>query len=69
MPMLFAVTLFVSALLLFLVQPMVAKLVLPLLGGAPTVWNACMVFFQALCSWATSTPTASRVRRTCGSSG
>ncbi len=46
--MLFAVTLFVSASLLFMVQPMVGKLVLPLLGGSPAVWNACMVFFQAL---------------------
>jgi hypothetical protein len=33
--------------LLFLVQPMVAKMVLPLLGGTPAVWNTCMVFFQA----------------------
>jgi spermidine synthase len=47
-PLLFAVTLFVSASLLFMVQPMVGKLVLPLLGGSPAVWNACMVFFQAL---------------------
>src|SRR5262245_39577537 len=46
--MMFAVTLFVSASLLFMVQPMVGKLVLPLLGGSPAVWNACMVFFQAL---------------------
>ncbi len=48
MPILFAVTLFVSASLLFMVQPMVAKMILPLLGGSPAVWNACMVFFQAL---------------------
>ena len=48
MPLLFAVTLFASASLLFMVQPMVGKLVLPLLGGSPAVWNACMVFFQAL---------------------
>lgn len=45
---LFAVTLFVSSALLFLVQPMFAKLVLPLLGGTPTVWNTCVVFFQAM---------------------
>jgi hypothetical protein len=44
----FAVTLFVSAFLLFLVQPMVGKMVLPLLGGAPAAWATCMVFFQAL---------------------
>ena len=43
---LFASTLFVSAFLLFLVQPMVAKMVLALLGGSPMVWNTCMVFFQ-----------------------
>lgn len=46
-PALFATTLFVSALLLFLVQPMFTKMVLPRLGGAPTVWSVAMVFFQA----------------------
>jgi spermidine synthase len=44
----FAFTLFLSATLLFLVQPMVGKMILPLLGGSPSVWNTCMVFFQAL---------------------
>jgi len=38
---------FVSATLLFLIQPMIAKMILPLLGGTPAVWNTCMVFFQA----------------------
>ena len=47
MPALFAITLFLSAFLLFLVQPLFAKLVLPLLGGSPGVWNTCMVFFQS----------------------
>ena len=47
MVVLFAITLFVSAALLFLVQPMFAKMVLPTLGGTPAVWNTCMVFFQA----------------------
>src|SRR4029079_12299250 len=47
-PKLFGVTLFVSATLLFLVQPMVGKMILPLLGGTPAVWNTCMVFYQAL---------------------
>ncbi len=42
----FAAALFVSSAQLFLVQPMVAKAVLPLLGGTPAVWNTCMVFFQ-----------------------
>ena len=44
----FAVTLFVSAALLFVVEPMFAKMVLPLLGGAPAVWNTCLVFYQAV---------------------
>ncbi len=48
MALFFALTLFVSAFLLFLVQPLVGKLVLPLLGGTPAVWSTCMVFFQAL---------------------
>ena len=47
-PLLFALTMFVSATLLFLVQPMVGKMILPLLGGTPAVWNTCMVFYQAL---------------------
>jgi hypothetical protein len=47
LPFFFALTLLVSATLLFLIQPMVAKMILPLLGGTPAVWNTCMVFFQA----------------------
>lgn len=46
-PTLFAATLFVSALLLFVVQPMFTKMVLPKLGGAPAVWSVAMVAFQA----------------------
>ncbi|RAK68911.1 fused MFS/spermidine synthase [Phenylobacterium kunshanense] len=45
-PALFAVTVFSSAALVFVVQPMVAKLVLPLLGGSSSVWNTSMAFFQ-----------------------
>src|SRR5258708_2550773 len=45
-PYFYAATLFVSALLLFSVQPMFAKMVLPRLGGAPAVWSVAMVFFQ-----------------------
>jgi hypothetical protein len=48
LPLLFAITLFLSATLLFLVQPMIAKMILPSLGGTPAVWNTCMVFFQAV---------------------
>lgn len=43
----FTGSIFLSALLLFTIQPMFAKMVLPVLGGAPQVWNTCMVFFQA----------------------
>ncbi len=45
---LFAVTLFVSAFILFLVQPIIGKTILPKLGGTPQVWNTCMVFFQSV---------------------
>jgi SAM-dependent methyltransferase len=44
---LFAFALFVSAFLLFVLEPMVAKSMLPKLGGTPMVWNTCVVFFQA----------------------
>lgn len=44
---LFAVLIFSNATLLFVVQPMFTKLVLPLLGGTPAVWNTCLMFFQA----------------------
>jgi len=46
-PVLFALAIFTSASLVFVVQPMVTKLVLPMLGGSPQVWNTAMVFFQA----------------------
>jgi hypothetical protein len=48
MLLVFAFTLFTSALLLFMVEPMIGKMILPLLGGTPAVWNTCMVFFQAV---------------------
>src|SRR5215217_7356164 len=44
---LFGITIFVSSALLFSIQPMIAKMLLPMLGGTPAVWNTCMVFFQA----------------------
>ncbi|PWT86841.1 MAG: hypothetical protein C5B56_11770, partial [Proteobacteria bacterium] len=43
----FASAIFLSAALLFMVQPMFAKMVLPQLGGAPAVWSVAIVFFQA----------------------
>ncbi|MCH8133378.1 MAG: hypothetical protein IIA30_12575, partial [Myxococcales bacterium] len=45
---LYALTIFLSAFLLFLVQPMLGKTILPWFGGSPGVWTACMLFFQAL---------------------
>ena len=48
MRLLYSLTLFCSAVLLFLIQPMLGKMILPKLGGTPAVWNTCMVFFQAL---------------------
>jgi hypothetical protein len=45
---LFCGTLFLSAALLFSVQLMVARMILPLLGGTPAVWNTCLVFFQVV---------------------
>ena len=60
-PLLFSVTLFLSSTLLFAVQPMFAKMVLPRLGGTPATWITCMLFFQsallagyAYAHWSTS---------------
>lgn len=47
MKALFSLTVFASAGLLFLVQPMVGRMMLPLFGGAAAVWNTCLVFYQA----------------------
>jgi spermidine synthase len=44
----YTATIFLSAFLLFSVQPMFAKLVLPRLGGSPGVWSVAMVFFQSM---------------------
>ncbi len=44
----FSTTLFCSALLMFYIQPLLGKILLPRLGGTPQVWNTCMVFFQAM---------------------
>ena len=41
------VTVFLAALLMFWAEPLVARMVLPLLGGSAQVWNTAMVFFQA----------------------
>ena len=46
--LLFAGTIFSSAFLLFLVQPLIAKQILPWFGGSAAVWSICMVFFQVV---------------------
>ncbi len=45
---LFTATILLSAFLLFLIQPMLSKLILPKLGGSPAVWKTAMMFYQAL---------------------
>jgi hypothetical protein len=44
----YTVAIFVSALLLFSVQPLFTRMILPRLGGSPAVWSVAMVFFQSL---------------------
>jgi hypothetical protein len=44
--LIYALTIFVSAFLLFQVQPMIAKIILPWFGGGAAVWSACLMFFQ-----------------------
>lgn len=44
----FSLAIFLNAALLFSVQPLFTKMVLPLLGGSPAVWNTCLLFFQTL---------------------
>jgi hypothetical protein len=46
--LLFAITIFLSAFLLFEVQPIVGKIILPWFGGSAAVWTTCMLFFQLL---------------------
>ena len=45
---LYGSTLFLSAFLLFLVQPLLGKYILPWFGGSPAVWTSCMLFFQIM---------------------
>src|SRR5438105_7019186 len=44
----YAATIFVSAFLLFQIQPMISKAILPWFGGTPAVWTICLLFFQSL---------------------
>ncbi len=43
----YALTIFVSAFLLFQVQPLIGRFILPWFGGGPSIWTSCMLFFQA----------------------
>ena len=62
-----AITIFTSAFLLFLVQPIIAKEILPWFGGSAAVWTTCLVFFQttlllgyAYADWSVRTLKANR---------
>ena len=44
----YPLTIFLSAFLLFQVQPLIGKFILPWFGGSPAVWTTCMLFFQVL---------------------
>ena len=44
----YAATIFVSAFLLFQVQPLIGRFILPWFGGGPSIWTSCMLFFQIL---------------------
>src|SRR3977135_1057263 len=44
----YAATIFLSSFLLFLVQPLIARLILPWFGGSAAVWTTCLLFFEVL---------------------
>jgi hypothetical protein len=46
--LLYSLTIFLSAFLLFEVQPVIAKIILPWFGGSSAVWSTCMLFFQII---------------------
>src|SRR5215813_11743936 len=48
MELLYAATIFLSAFLLFQIQPIIAKMILPWFGGSSSVWSTCMLFFQTM---------------------
>ncbi len=61
----FALTVFLSSFLLFQVQPMLGRYILPWFGGGPAVWTACLFFFRPLC-WR-DMPTRTWYRHACRS--
>ncbi|MEE9605937.1 MAG: hypothetical protein V3V70_10270, partial [Candidatus Scalindua sp.] len=46
--MMYAITIFLSSFLLFQVQPLIGKYILPWFGGTPSVWSVCLLFFQLM---------------------
>lgn len=48
LPIIYAAATFVSAFLLFQIQPLISKRILPWFGGSPAVWTTCLVFFQTV---------------------
>ena len=63
----YGLTIFIGAFLLFQVQPVIGKYILPWFGGAPSVWTICMLFFQAVLlvgyAYAHQLPTRFKLRR------
>ena len=61
---LYAVTIFLGSFLLFLIEPIAGKKILPLLGGSAAVWTTCLVFFQTalLCGYLLAHWMATRLR-------
>ncbi len=55
--MLYLLLIFVGAFLLFQVQPLIAKILLPSYGGGAAVWSSCLLFFQGFCLLAIITHT------------
>jgi hypothetical protein len=49
--LLFSFTAFLASFLLFWAEPMIGKMVLPIFGGTPAVWNTCLVYFQLVLLW------------------
>src|SRR5215470_6140975 len=46
--LIYALTVFLGAFLLFQIQPLIGKYILPWFGGAPAVWSTCLLFFQLM---------------------
>ena len=64
--LMYATTVVTSAFLLFQVQPLISRVILPWFGGTPAVWTTCMLFFQVVlfAGYAYAHLTATRLRLT-----